>query len=259
MKKLFSLFAVVMMAVMSLNLNTLTVAAAEPTTYYVKYDAERGWIYQQNTEWNEYITAREIYYMTLDIKDGDCLIVEGSSDCTEITLNVSLSNLTVLANQTCKITANGITDCYLLTGATANITSDVTNAYLYDYVTCNFFKNCDNLKITYTNRDSIAVNVVGTCKDFLLYEEAYNRETIHVYNFTKSLSYNDGYLRNKESEYSTTPSASTPAAKPAPSAPVADDNEYDDVPKTGETNLYFLAFVLAGVCLLGSYSLKKRV
>ena len=63
MKKLFSLFAVVMMAVMSLNLNTITVAAAEPTTYIVKYDAAKeGFVYQVGSTWDEDgIQYREMY------------------------------------------------------------------------------------------------------------------------------------------------------------------------------------------------------
>lgn len=253
MKKLFSLFAVVMMAVMSLNLNALTVNAAEPTTYVVKYDAtEDYWYYQVGSKWDNHGQSREMYYMTLEMKDGDYIVVDALEGTPVLELDFHLGNLTILANSSCTVKAKSIKDCYILSGATGTIECDVTNGYLYDFSSCNFLKNCDNLKVNYTDEETVFVNVVGTCKDFYMLNTATNKVKYQLYNFTAPLSVSEGDLTNAATEYSTAPAA---AAKPAPSSSA---DEYDDVPKTGESNAYLFAFGLAAVCFLGSYSLKKR-
>ena len=262
MKKLFSLFAVVMMAVMSLNLNALTVAAEEPTTYIVKYDATTDdWNYQEGSTWDDDSDGKSMYYMTLEMKDGDYIVVEAPEGNPVLDLDFHLGNLTVKPNDSCTVKAKSIKDCYILSGAIATIDCDVTNGYLYDFSVCNFNKNCDNLEITYTDADTISVNVVGTCKDFYMHNDTKSKIKYHLYSFSESLVLNDGKLENDSDEYSIDPASvtTTPAATPAtPSAPSSSADEYDDVPKTGESNVYLFAFGLAAVCFLGSYSLKKR-
>ena len=138
MKKLFSLFAVVMMAVMSLNLSTLTVAAEEPTTYIVKYDVPTDkWYYQVDNEWDEQLPLREMYYMTLEMKDGDYVVVVAQEGNPTLDLDFHLGNLTITANSSCTANVKSIKDCYILSGAQANINCDVTNGYLYDFSVCN--------------------------------------------------------------------------------------------------------------------------
>lgn len=261
MKKLFSLFAVVMMAVMSLNLNTITVAAAEPTTYIVKYDAAKeGFVYQVGSTWDEDgIQYREMYYMTLEIKDGDLLVVESLEGdvIPTIELDVSLSNLTLLPNSKCTVNAKSITDCYLLSGAVGVINCDVTNAYLYDFSVGNFNANCDNVEVTYTDASTVSAAVIGKCNSFYAHDAVSTMH--HVYNFTEPMLFINGDLETAPTAYSTTPSASAPAAPVAPATPSAPNaNEYDDVPKTGESDVFLWAFGIAAICFAGSYSLKKR-
>ena len=263
MKKLFSLFAVVMMAVMSLNLSALTVSAEEPTTYVVKYDAEDDyWYYQVGNKWDKDIKPdREMYYMTLEMKDGDHVVVEAPEGNPTLELDFHLGSLTVGSGDTCTIDVKSIQDCYILTGATANIDCKVTNGYVYDEVAANFLKDCDNLEIIYTyGRDyKISVNVLGTCKSFKMSSDVKVKYT--GYDFRKPLSVYEGELVNEDDEYTTTPSAAAPApAAPAPAAPApsTSDNEYDSVPKTGQSTSSLFAFGLAAVCFLGSYALKKR-
>lgn len=258
MKKLFSLFAVVMMAVMSLQLSALTVAAEEPTTYIVKYDATTDdWNYQEGSTWDDDSDGKSMYYMTLEMKDGDYIVVEAPEGNPVLDLDFHLGNLTIKPNSSCMVDAKSIKDCYILSGAHATIDCDVTNGYLYDFSVCNFNKNCDNLKIYYTDDTTISVNVVGTCKDFYMHNDAKGRVKYQLYNFTTALTVQDGKLKNDADEYSTSPSSST-AAPATPQAPSTSADEYDDVPKTGESSTYLFAFGLAAVCFLGSYSLKKR-
>lgn len=259
MKKLFSLFAVVMMAVISLNLNAITVSAAEPTTYIVKYDAgKEDFVYQVGSTWNdEGIQYREMYYMTLEIKDGDILIVDSldAPQIPTIELNVSLSNLTLLPNCKCTVTAKSITNCYLLSGAVGIINCDVTNGYVYDYSVGNFNQNCDNVEASYTDASTVSAAVVGKCKSFYAHDASTTMH--HVYNFTEPMLFINGDLETDPAAYSTTPSASAPAPAPAtPSAPKAD--EYDDVPKTGGSDAFVWAFGIAAICFAGSFYFKKR-
>ncbi|MBR4059230.1 MAG: LPXTG cell wall anchor domain-containing protein [Lachnospiraceae bacterium] len=255
MKKLFSFFTVVMMAVMSLNLSTLTVAAEEPTTYIVKYiAATEDWVYQEGSTWDDDSESESMYYMTLEMKDGDYVVVVAPEGNPTLNLDFHLGNLTIAANSSCTANVKSIKDCYILSGAMANINCDVTNGYLYDFSVCNFFGNCDNLKIYYTDDTTISVNVVGTCKDFYMHNDDNKSVKYQLYNFTTALSLSSGELKNNAGEYSTTPSA----APATPAAPSTGGNEYDDVPKTGQSNAFLFAFGLAAVCFLGSYSLKKR-
>lgn len=257
MKKLFSLFAVVMMAVLSLNLGALSVSAAEPNTYIVKYNvAKDNWFYQVGNKWDKGATSRELYYLTLDqFKDGDYIIVDAPNGNPVLDLDFHLGNLTVKSGDSCTVNAKSIKDCYVLIGATANINCDVTNAYLYDSCVANFTKNCDNLDVTYSDASTVSVNVVGTCKSF--YMHSTTKTKYNCYDFTKPLCVESGKLRNAEGEYSATPATQPAQPAPAPQAPAA-GNEYDDVPKTGQSNAFLFAFGLAAVCFLGSYSLKKR-
>ncbi len=252
MKKLFSLFAVVMMAVMSLNLSTLTVAAEEPTTYIVKYVAVTDdWLYQVGSTWDNESQDKSMYYMTLEMKDGDYVVVDAQEGNPTLDLDFHLGNLTITANSSCTANVKSVKDCYILSGAQANINCDVTNGYLYDFSVCNFFGNCDNLKIYYTDESTVSVNVVGTCKNFYMHNDTNGGVKYQMYNFTAPLTLNEGELKNSAGQYSTTPAA-------APAAPSTSGNEYDDVPKTGQSTAYLFAFGLAAVCFLGSYSLKKR-
>lgn len=255
MKKLFSLFAVVMMAVMSLNLSTLTVAAEEPTTYIVKYVvATDDWLYQVGSKWDDESEGKSMYYMTLEMKDGDYVVAEAHEGNPTLDLDFHLGNLTITANSSCTVNVKSVKDCYILSGAQASINCNVTNGYLYDFSVCNFLGNCDNLKIYYTDDSTVSVNVVGTCKDFYMRNDANGSVKYQMYNFTAPLTLISGELKNSAGEYST-----SPAAAPAtPAAPSTGGNEYDDVPKTSQSNTYLFAFGLAAVCFLGSYSLKKR-
>ncbi len=255
MKKLFSLFAVVMLAVMSLNLNMLTVSADGPVTYYVKYNEEKNeWWYQLGSYWNPEQNGMDMYFMMVDLKDGDHVIVEGTAGEQELHVNVNLGSLTVISSAACSVFANGIQNCYLLSGAYANIHSNVTNAFMYDFSVANFYNDCTNLDVSYTDLSTIAVAVVGKCNNFKVHTDDNTITKYQLYNFTAPLLLENSELQNDPSEYSTTPTTNTVVT---PSVPSASD-EYDDVPKTGESSLYLMAFGFAALCFAGSYLLKKR-
>lgn len=262
-KKMVSmLVAIALLCLVPLSSNTLSVRAAEPVTYCVKYVAANDeWRFQVGSAWNDSTSHRELYYLKQDIKDGDLLVVEGSGGSLNLEVNVRLSNLT-FNHGNGVVTAKGIDACYVLKDSTCAVNGDVTNAYVYDNAVCTFNNNVGYLEVTgsYGVSETISsLGTVGHVKGILDTRVFYD-----VYNVAAGkLSIENGNLKTDAQYYSTTPAADTssastdtPATTPAPAAP-SNTGEYDDVPKTGETNIIFWLLGIAAVCIAGSYSLKK--
>lgn len=191
--------------------------------------------------------------MTLEMKDGDYVVIQANpDDNATLELDFNLGNVTILPNNACTVKAKSIQDCYVLSGAHANIECNVKNGYLYDFSVCNFFQDCENLRIDYTDESTVSVNVVGKCNSFYMLNTATNHVKYQLYNFTAALSVGKGDLKNEATEYATAPVAVTPQA------PTTAGDEYDDVPKTGETAVYLYAFGVAALCFAGSYYFKKQ-
>lgn len=269
MKKLFSLFSLVLMTMMFLNLNLISVSAEEPTTFYIKHnDTDDKWYYQIGSSWDDTQKGTESYCLLFDMKDGDYLVVAGSDAFNELNVDFHLGNLTMLPDTMCSITAKSIENCYALAGSGVSIFCNVTNAWVYDNAKVNFNKDCLNLELIYEDDPTMAVNLFGTCNYFHAHNKEDTKTMYKLWNFREDLIFSDGYLKTQREYYDIEPSAapatpapevSTPTAS-TPSAPSAsvDYSEYDEVPKTGEALGYMWAFGIAAVCFLGSFTLKKR-
>lgn len=269
MKKLLSIFSVALFAAVLLFQNKVTVDAADPTTYYVQYDSEEEeWYYQVGSSWDDTVPPpkREIYYMLQEMKDGDYVVVEAIDCWPELELDFHLGNLTVVPNSSCMVKAKSIAECYILGNAYVSITADVEHGFVYDNATCNFNANCNNLELIFTHEPTMSVAVLGTCNDFIVHSATTTQ--CHFWSFTDDLVYNDGALRTAADSYSINP-PSTPAAPivpttsagtttTAPSTNSSAADEYDDVPKTGESAAYLWLFAVAALCFAGSFSFKKR-
>lgn len=271
MKKLFSIFSVALFAVVLLFQNAVTVDAADPTTYYVQYDSDKDeWYYQIGSSWDDTVPPpkREIYYMLQDFKDGDYVVVESTEARGELKLDYHLGNLTVMPNSTALITCKSIAEYYQLHDSTVSLTADVEKACVYDNAVCNFNKNVNYLQLIYDEEPNMAVHVVGTCNEFWVHNTDESATKYHLWEFKDELIFNETILKTPYGTYNINPPA-TPAAPivpdtttstaptpaPAPSTPA---DEYDDVPKTGESTAYLWMFALAALCFAGSYSFKKR-
>lgn len=277
MKKIVSLLAAAALCLMPLATFSLQARAAEPVTYYLKYlPGDNEWRYQVGSAWDDTAVHRELYYMKLDIKDGDYMVIEGNNDLI-LDVNVRLGNLTINRATTPIITAKGIDNCYILQDSRCVINGDVTNAYIYDNGFCNFNNNVTNLEIIGSSDINATVAVVGTAGHV---KGVSNLQTYYdLYNFEAGKLYiENGSVRTEEKYYSTTPqstaatapstaaaSSSAAAETPAASAPAASgtastaaSGEYDDVPKTGEANTCIWLLGIAAVCLLGRYQLNKK-
>lgn len=263
---------------------TLTVKAAEPTTYAVQYLA--GDINQWRFITGSTFDATQAH-MGADIlpsllKDGDSVVVYNGADkpTKELDLGTAkLNNLTVYQNATAIVRTGGIKDCYVLAGSYCAINGDVTNAYLYDNTTCTFNNNVLDMTLYTTDQAHSNISCAGTVGRFCIYSTTNDKKQNEFFNIIDgALSLKDGTTYIPYDKYSATPTAEYTQAMenvsaPAESAPNASEStpapagnasadsaadEYDSVPKTGDSNAYFWLFCASAVCFAGSYILRKK-
>jgi len=237
----------------------LTVHAESAVAYYVKYIPEDNvWRYQLGNSWINGDSYSDFEALKANIKDGDILIIDGNSSIT-LSVNVHLSNLTIV-NSTCAvISAKSIKDFYAINDSMSSITGDIENAYVYDFCICNFNSNVKNLYLASEKNVNLGatIAVVGTV-DYL---KAAGKDYTHFefYNFqANALRIDAGHLKSEAGTYSKTPAAapSTTTAPAAPATPSASDgNEYDDVPKTGD--IAFSPVWLIGIAVLCFIASRK--
>lgn len=263
LKKSIMLFAVALFCMVPFFATSMTAHAAEPVTYYLKYVEDKGeWRYQTGT-WQDGNSHRELYYMKQDIKDGDLVVVDGYEPL-DLSVDVRLSNLTVVHGSHIVVSAKSFDNVFVINGSTAAVTGDVTYAEVYDASVCNFNSNVGTLKVLSEKEDTLnaSVAVIGTV-DYL-YAGGKNYKHYEFYNFkANTLRVESGALKTDKANYSETAQATTSTnASTNTSANTgsgSSSSEYDDVPKTGDIRFNPLWLVMiAGVCLAGAYRLKKN-
>lgn len=255
-KKTISLFVLAMFC-LTFFLNTSITASADEaaTVWYIKYiDGTGEWRFQKGT-WEHGGYHRELYYMHQEIKDGDTIVVEGPAGIN-LTVDVHLGNLTVATTGISIITAKGYDEVHVLNGSSAAINGDVKTAYVYDDCAVNFNNNVGTLNML-TDRNHYLtsdVNVLGTVDH--LHGEGMAYVLYDLYSIkANSLTITDGVPKAAEGTFSTTPPATTPST---PSNNNNNSDEYDEVPKTGDSLfLPLLLTAVVAVCMFGAYKLRK--
>ncbi len=258
-KRTTALFAAALLCLVFFFNLSLTAKAEGPVTYSLRYvDSINQWRYQTGT-WQDSGFYRELYYMEQDIKDGDIIVIDGTKPL-DLTLNVRLSNLTIVNSTDTVVTAKSFDEVFVLNSSVCAINGDVTKASVYANSVTNFNNNVGELNLLEAKQDLLraTVAVVGTVNH--VYAAGQHYKHFEFYNFeANSLLIQNGTLKTDASKYSTTPSAATPA--PAPSTPAAPgtSGEYDDVPKTADVRFNPLWLVgIAAVCMAGAYKLKEE-
>lgn len=260
-KNLVILFSVAILCLLPLWSPALTVQASEPTTWYIKYVEDiNQWRFQKGS-WEDTGYHRELYYMQLDIKDGDVIVIDGEGDI-ELTVNARLSNLTIMNPGNSVVTAKSIDNFYAIKNSSSAINCPVTNAYVYDYCSVNFNSNVSYLEVICKTGPEANVAVVGTAGQVKGWDGD-SKVTYNVYNVVaNTLRISKGGLTTDAKNYSTSASAA-PAAPTTSTTPATSTGssagELDDVPKTGDLQVnpvWFLA--LAAVCLFGYRKLERR-
>lgn len=264
LKKIFTLLVAAAVLVLMPGVNTLTASAEEPVTYYIKYlSDDNQWRFQTGSTWSDTVQHRELYYAYQDIKDGDSVIIEGANPGFIFEVSVRLSNVTFLHGSAAVVTAKAIDECYVLRDSVAAINGDVTNAYVYDNARCTFNNNVGTLQVLNdpARNDTLlrgTVSVGGTVNHLI----GKDNDKIHyeLYNFAAGkLSITDGDVKTDAAYYSTSASAGTTQTTNTSqtSTSQSSSDEYDDVPKTGESSLVFWLLGLSAICFAGRYALKK--
>lgn len=268
MKKLAAMLIAVAALVLLPEASTFTVKAAEPVTYAVKY-LNGGWYHQANTStFDESQAYSSLDDLTKKLKDGDVIVIY-NDNATMVSLDlgaVRLSNLTFVQNTSSTLVFAGyIEECYVLGGTTGTVNCDVNNAYVYDTVLFNFNNNVQNLYL-YAN-DSIHSNLavagtVGHMVAMTLPGHEPVRVHFDYYDFgPNSLHFLDGAFKPYNTDFKTPeehqnqPASQQTAQNPPASS--GSDDEYDEVPKTGQTNLYLWLLGASAVCYVCSLALKR--
>lgn len=270
-KKITAVLAAVAVLVLLPETNASTVHADEPVTYSVKYVSdELGWRFLKNSNDFSSGNGNNIYYLTQDIKDGDLVVVYNDiGTSTPLDLgNVKLSNLTYANNaKWSMVYAGSVQDCYVLGGSTGTVNCDVKNAYVYDTVVFNFNGNVEELNITSGDNVQSNVGCGGTVGHLYVYSTTLDRALFNYYDFAAGALLFDGGVFKPQGTF-TTPeehaanianiSANTTTAASSGTT-AASSNDYDDVPKTGQSDLYLWLLFASMVCFAGSRALKRSV
>lgn len=264
LKKFVSLLSAVALCVLLPNANALTVSAAEPVTYYVKH-VDDEWKFQtggwSNSEYN-----RDLYYMFEEIKDGDIVVVDNNGYEKFVTLNFSkrLSNLTIVKDSHAIVSATGIDQVHALSGSSTAITGDVNNAALFDDAGVTFHSNVNTLTLIDTKGESTGTATVAGTAGHVIRKTDTDYIYFEIFNVAQGqLNIEWGSLKTDAAHYSTTPTATqapqAPAAQPQASTPQqsTSSGEYDDVPKTGESNVIVWLLGISVLCLLGKRALNR--
>ena len=245
----------------------LRAAAAEPVTYAVKYIEEKNdWRYLANTSsFDENAYHRELYYMLLEIKDGDTVVVYNDTDQAR-TLDlgsVRLGNLTVTPSSSITMIFCGdVDECHILKGAYCTVNANVTNAHVYEAAVCNFNKNVGELRL-HVNEEistSLSVGCEGTVGHLYAPSDTLPRTFYDFYDFKAgTMVIQDGGLITSHTNYSLTPTQTpAPTAVPTTPAPSGGNDEYDEVPKTGSPSPILWLAGIAVISAAISFSLRKK-
>ena len=203
------------------------------------------------------------------------LVIYGNEEHSgSFDIPVSLSNLTILGAQAyVVVTTNGVTDFYASYNSIASVAGNIQNAYVYDHAQVTFNGNIGYLEVN-AHPDSYAL---ATCTGTVGHVLGHYDGTVYydVYNVAAGkLEIEEMTLETEAKYYSTTPGAAPAASSQTTTAPNASTantttntapstnsqstaDEYDDVPKTGESPVIFWLLGIAVASLAGSRALKR--
>lgn len=277
LKKLLPLSALAFMLTFLSNANVLTVSADEPRTYCLMFSEEdNNWRYQVRSQWDFDETSTPIYYLDENLKNGDIVVVNDGSNTVPVKIKVHLSNLT-FTNTSGTIAmvsvAGGVDNCFVNKDAIGSITATVTNAYVYGDALANFNNNVGNLysyELDAPDGESVGptIGVIGTVSYFESHDADGSRGYYGTNFKANTFFMEEGVLQTEEEDYTqdisggpvtaaAQPASTSQSTTPAASKSSTSSDEYDKVPKTGESSSALWLCMAAAMCLSGSLFLKR--
>ena len=262
-KMFVAILAAVTVLMLLSDVGAATAEAAEPISYSVTYSEENDeWLYWKTDDDDTAVSS--LYYLLQKLKDGDTVVVYNNSTNTESPLNlgsVNLGNLTYVNTTWAIVYAGSVQDCFVLGNTRGTINCNVENAYVYDPVTFNFNNNVTNLYLYADDEIHSNVNVVGTVGHLLAVTPP-NREYhehFNLYDFpANTLCFSEGVFKPANANFNTPEQhAALVASRPSNSAGTTSNDEYDKVPKTGQSNWYLLFLCASVICFAGSQAVRR--
>lgn len=261
LKKLVALTAAAALLVLAPGVSSFTSHAADPATYSVKCIGAEGWTFQEGSSYSDDAGHQSLSDLLAILKDGDSVVVyAGDDNSKSLDLgNVKLDNLTIYNGARAVVITGGIRECYVLAGGYCAVNGDITSAYLYDNATCSFNNNVRDMTL-YFSADKPASNITcaGTVGHFIAIQDGAANPYFEFY----SVSKNAFVIQNGTSQIPDTAYKSEPTNEyrtgQTSQTTNSDDDEYDRVPKTGETGIYPWLFLASALCFAGSILLRKR-
>ena len=259
-----TLFAVAVLALLP-NANAFRSQAAEPVTYAVKYVSdEQGWRYQPNTAtYDDSLGGGPISILRTELKDGDLVVIYndlGTNSYLDLG-SANLSNLTYTQNtKTSFVFAGSVKDCYVLGGSTGTVNCNVENAYVYDTVVFNFNGNVKEMYVEAGDNLRSSIGSEGTVKHLYVFSSSRDAILLNHYDFVKGALYIQEGVFLPQGAFLTAQdhdAGLTLLPDEAPGSSSASSGEYDDVPKTGQSNLYLWLLCASAMCFAGSRALKR--
>lgn len=263
LKKLMALASAAALLVLAPGAGSFTSHAADPVTYSVKYSSEDGeWRFQEGSSFSDEIGHLSVSYLLTFLNDGDSIVVyAGDGGFKSLDLgNVKLDNLTIYNGAQAAVTAGGIRECYILSGSYCAVNGDVTSAYLYDDATCTFNNNVRDMTLYFSaDKPSSNITCAGTVGHFIAVQDGANNYYLEFYSVSQNaFVIENGASRIPETAYKSEPTNEYRTGQTSQTANSSDDDEYDQVPKTGETGIYPWLFLASALCFAGSIILRKR-
>lgn len=149
-------------------------ATAKAATYYSPYSSEtyvlkyltkeQSWRFQAGSGfWQDNAASWDLYYLKNRVKNGDQIVIEGSTQDLNLALSVTLGSVTFNNNPGCAIvSARGVETVYVLRNSVGVINGNVGTAYVYDNAVANFNNNVNTLNILSEKSDAQTIAVAGT-------------------------------------------------------------------------------------------------
>lgn len=263
--------------------NVLTVKADGPETYSVAFIGNptyNEWRYQPGATFEVSKGHGSLGELLLKLKDGDHVVVyQVDPPAKELRLgSVKLGSLTVHQGVTAIVYTGGVKDCYVLAGAYTAINGDVTTAYIYDApstapnpTACTFNNNVLDMYLYLSRDPASAISCNGTVGYFHA-TYADNGDYFATFYAIKAgqVIYQDGHFNVPDWAYGPGPSEeylqakaaaeaeTTPASPAKKPAENTTSDEYDKVPKTGDSSPILWLFLASAACFGGSCLLRKK-
>lgn len=262
-KKLVTVLAAAAAMILLPGAFTITASAEEPNTFFLNYSEEDGWYMILGEErYVENPPHKVMDAFFLGAKNGDIVVVNNSVENAPLLdlRDLHLSNLTVSTEVFTMISVGSVDECIFHQSTKCSLTGRVNYAFIFDPCLVNFNSDVQSIEVSVPEATcGSTVGCSGTVGSMKVLFS--NNSSYTMYNFKPdTLYFEEGSLKTAQGNFTMTPPAATPTPTTpasAPQAPGGSAGEYDEVPKTGESNAFVWLLAAALLCTAVSLGAKR--